>query len=262
MESNNVKIFFDESGKQGDRPTTMGGLLIPSLVYDNKVIQNINDRLKSKEFELHWKNYSGHSEKGEVIKKVIQSIMKFSSLISFNIINYKKPNDKNIDTKLFEDMIYSKLPERILYGLLRNHGNNAKVDVDIFIEKATEYEKRNLKENISQQLNIQAMYRGQNYKINNCYYREKNEEVGVEVTDLLLGIIRTIILNKDNSNKLKNKNKLIVELLKDENFYFFLSNINYFEWSNDTELSKIDFKYYIQLFLSKQEEWIQYLIEK
>lgn len=261
MQINKVKIFFDESGKQADRPTTMGGLLIPSLVYDNEIIQKINDKLNKKEFHLHWKNYSGHSETKALIKESIDSIMKFSSLISFNIINYKKPIDKNCDQLLFEDMIYTKLPERILYGLLRDHGNNAKIDVEIFIERATEYEKRKLKEKITQLLNIHAIYRGQNYNIINCYYKEKNEEIGVEITDLLLGIIRSIILNKDDSNKSKRKNELIVELLKNKNFYSFLLNINYFEWSNDNDLKKIDFKHYIQLFLAKQENWIQYLID-
>src|SRR3712207_6021424 len=110
---NKVKIFFDESGKDGDRPTTMGGLLIPDLVYSNKIIQDINDKLKKQEFTLHWKNYSGHSDSTNLIKDTVNTIMKFSSLLSFNIINYKKPINKDYNNDLFEDMIYLKLPERI-----------------------------------------------------------------------------------------------------------------------------------------------------
>lgn len=262
MENNQVKIFFDESGKRKDNPTTMGALLIPNLVYENEIIQSINDELHKKEFELHWKDYRGDSEKKALILNTISSVMKFSSLLSFNIINYKKPNDYNWDEQLFKDMVYAKLPERIFYGLLRHHGNNVSIEAEIFIEKATEYEGRKLKETIPHQLNIQAMYRGENYKIVNCDYKEKNEEIGVEIVDLILGIIRTIILNKSDSKKSIAKNELIVELLKDKNFYSFMSNIKYFEWSSDYELKKIDFNYYIQLFLSKQETWINYLAEK
>ncbi|HBJ2608367.1 DUF3800 domain-containing protein [Clostridium sporogenes] len=262
MEKNQVKIFFDESGKRSNKPTTMGGILIPKLVYESEIIQSINNRLQNKEFELHWKNYGGDSEKKQIILDIISYLMKFSSLISFNIINYKKPNDCNWHECLFEEMVYTKLPERIFYGLLRNYGSDASLEAEVFIEKATEYEGRKLKENIPHQLNIQAMYRGENYKIVNCEYKEKNKEIGVEVVDLLLGIIRNIILNKNDSNKNKAKNELVVELLKNKNFYSFLSKINYFEWSSDDKLKKVEFHHYIQLFLSKQEMWINYLAEK
>lgn len=262
MEKDYVKIFFDESGKNNDRPTTMGALLIPSLVYEHEMIKAINDKLKNKEFELHWKDYGGDSEKRSLILDTITAVMKFSSMFSFNIINYKKPNLQEGDKQLFEDMIYTKLPERILYGLLREHGSDISINADIFIEKATEYDKRKLKENISHQLNIQAMYRGENYRIANCNYKEKNEEIGVELVDIILGIIRTIIINKNTSKKYIARNELIVELLKDENFNSFLSNIAYFEWSSDNELKKVDFSHYIQLFLSKQELWINYLAQK
>lgn len=262
MEKDYVKIFFDESGKNKDSPTTMGALLIPSLVYEHEIIKAINNKLKNKEFELHWKDYGGDSEKRSLILNVMADVMKFSSMFSFNVINYKKPNLQEGDKQLFEDMIYTKLPERILYGLLRQHGREISINADIFIEKATEYNKRKLKENIPHQLNIQAMYRGENYRIENCDYKEKNEEIGVELVDIILGIIRTIIINKNTSKKYIARNELIVELLKDDNFNSFLSNIAYFEWSSDNELKKVDFKYYIQLFLSKQELWINYLAQK
>ncbi|MCS6112581.1 DUF3800 domain-containing protein [Clostridium botulinum] len=262
MENNQVKIFFDESGKNNDRPTTMGALLIPNLVYENEIIKSFNNRLQKREFELHWKDYGGDSEKRNLILDFITTIMKFSSTFSFNIINYRKPNLQEGDKHIFEDMIYTKLPERILYGLLRQHGSDISINADIFIEKATEYDKRKLKQNIPHQLNIQAIYRGENYRIKNCYYKEKNEEIGVELVDIILGIVRTIILNKNTSKKYIARNELIVELLKDKNFNSFLSKIGYFEWSSDYELKKINFNYYIQLFLSNQESWINYLAQK
>lgn len=262
MENDQVKIFFDESGKNKDTPTTMGALLIPSLVYENETIKAINNKLQNREFELHWKDYGGHIEKRNLILEIMTTVMKFSSMFSFNIINYRKPNVQEGDKILFEDMIYSKLPERILYGLLRQHGSDISIHADIFIEKATEYDKRKLKENIPHQLNIQAMYRGENYRVENCDYKEKNEEIGVEIVDIILGMVRAIILNKSISKKDKARNDLIVELLKDENFNSFLSKIGYFEWSSDNELKNIDFSYYIKLFLSKQESWIDYLAKK
>lgn len=262
MEKDYVKIFFDESGKNNDVPTTMGALLIPSLVYEHEKINVINDKLKNKEFELHWKDYGGDSEKRTLILNIMNDVMKFSPMFSFNVINYKKPNMQEGDKDLFEDMIYSKLPERIFYGLLRQHGRGISIQADVFIEKDGQYDKRQLKENIPHQLNIQAMYRGENYRIASCDYKSKNSEIGVELVDIILGVIRTIIINKNTSIKYMARNELIVELLKDKNFNSFLSNIAYFEWSSDNELKKIDFKHYIQLFLSKQEAWINYLAEK
>ncbi len=62
-------------------------------------------------------------------------------------------------------MIYTKLPERILYGLLRHYGNNVYLEANIFIEYSTEYQKNELHKKVKEQLNIQSLYRGERFKV-------------------------------------------------------------------------------------------------
>ncbi len=260
MSEVNVKIFFDESGSDDDPVKTMGGILIPSKVYSVKNIQQINNQLKNKEFRLHWTQYNGYHEEDK--KHYLDTIMSFSkylSLCSFNVIHYERPEKLNKDK--FNNMVYSKLPERICYGLLRHQGANADIETDIFIEKANKYQSIELDKKLREQLNIQSIYRGEKYKVNKFYYKNKNEEIGVELTDLLLGIVRTIIFNKNSSRTYKAKNELVVEFLKIEEFFSFLSNIKYFEWKNSHQLKQIDFNKYIKLFLAQQENWLNYLEE-
>lgn len=252
-----VKIFFDESGKRDDRPTTMGGLLIPNKIYELDIFKKYNEKLKNNEFKIHWTDFKGKYDHIELIKNLIYDLMKVSSMFDFNVINYVKPI--GIDKDKFEEMIYTKLPERIFYGLLRFHGCDSNINAELFIENATEYSKRDLSNKIQEQLNIQAIYRGEIFTIKNCEYKTKNTEIGVELTDLILGIIRTIIINSNTSGSKIKKNSLVVELLKIEDFYVFLSNIKYFEWTSNYELKKLNFNQYIKLFLSQQSNWLDYL---
>ncbi|MBV4416528.1 hypothetical protein [Clostridium tyrobutyricum] len=129
-------------------------------------------------------------------------------------------------------MIYTKLPERIFYGLLRFHGCSSNISANLFIEDATEYHKVKLSDKIKEQLNIQAMYRSENFSILDCDYKSKNVEIGVGLTDLILEI---------------------------KDFYTFLSNIKYFEWTGAYDLKEINFSQYIESFLSQQDSWLDYL---
>lgn len=264
MKDVNIEIFFDESGKNKDRPTTMGGLLIPKGTYQSSDFQDLNKRLCNDEITLHWTSYRGDSKDMKNIKEVISTFATYSSLMDFNMINYIKPD--RIKQSIFDDMIYSKLPERIIYGLLRYKGLDSVVNANICIEKATEYEKRNLKKLIKDQLDIQSIYRGENFKILKCDYYTKNQQIGLEITDLILGFIRTIINNdkytKELSKTKRAKNKLVVELLKNKSFYNFMSNIDYFEWTSSSELKQVDFSGYIKSFLSNSEDWLNHLKEE
>ena len=66
---------------------------------------------------------------------------------------------------------------------------------------------------------------------------------------------------EDISNTKKAKNQLVVELFKNQNFYNFMSKIDYFEWTSSSELKQVDFSNYIKLFLSNSNEWLKYLKE-
>lgn len=252
-----VNLFFDESGKNSDKIKTMGSLMIPEMVYNSEEIVNLNKELQEDKFSLHWTQFNGGKDESESYINIVNTFSKYLSLCEFNVIRYDYP--PNVPKDKLDKMIYSKIPERVMYGLLRFQGKGIDVHADIYVEDATMYKKIRLHENICDDMNKQSLYRGTNFTIDNFKYKHKNEEIGVELTDTILGIIRNIIDNNNGSNRSKKKNNLIIELLKNEQFYKFLSNIKFFEWNYSNSLTKVDFSDYINIFLSSQPEWINYL---
>lgn len=257
----NVKLFFDESGtNNGNKLSLMGGLLIPEKLYFSETFKNLNNDLRQRKYNLHWKDFKGDSREKRVYQEVINIFSKYSSLCSFNVIHYHlPPNSNQSDLK---EMFYSKLPERVLYGLLRSQPEYNGVSADIYIEFSTEYEKLGIKESLPKSMNYQALYRGHKFNINSCSYSNKHEEIGVELSDVILGIIRNIIENSNDSKRLEKKNELIVEFLKNDSFKNFLCNIKFFEWKNSDNLHKVDFSNYVNSFLASQSTWIEYISDE
>lgn len=108
--------------------------------------------------------------------------------IKMNVINYDQSMIqqqlnffKNVDGKLGDSTIYMKFPERLIYGPLRNYGRHSSIDTKILIEEATEYKKSNVKlrEQLPRQLNMQAIYRGENFKVTHSDYKTKGEAIGL-----------------------------------------------------------------------------------
>lgn len=254
-----VNLFFDESGKGKDPIKTMGSLMIPDKIYKCEEIVSLNNRLKENEFELHWTQYDGGQNESTIYREIISVFSKYLSLCEFNVIRYEYP--QNIDKKKLETMIYSKLPERVMYGLLRYQGRGIDIKADIYVEDADMYRSIELHKNLLNEMNRQSLYRGTHFTINKFEYKHKNEEIGVELTDVILGIIRNIIDNRDSKRSNK-KNRMIVELLKNEEFNKFLRNIKYFEWNYSSSLTRVDFSDYINIFLAGQDEWMDYLASK
>jgi hypothetical protein len=262
LQTDSLKVFFDESGKRSNKPNLMGGLAIPSKIYYSPNFEIYSQKLKDHEIALHWNQCTGDSKIRTTIIDVISLLAKYHRTIKFNVINYDYStlaSRKAFEKDLIEKMIYTKFPERIIYGLLRGYGRNVYMETDIYIEDSTEYRAFKLNEVIKDQLNIQALYRGEQYVVENSSLVPKNVEIGVELTDLLLGIIRTVIENKsdDHSKAVKIKNGVIIELIKNDQFYAFLERIRYFEWTNAKELTEIGFNDYLQLFLaSHHDKWV------
>ncbi len=253
-----VNLFFDESGKdKKDTIKLMGSLMIPEKVYNCEDIVNLNNRLKKDDFKLHWTQYDGGKNESEIYKEIINVFSRYISLCGFNVIRYDYP--EGVCKQKLDNMIYSKLPERVMYGLLRYQGKGIEINADIYVEEATMYKSIKLHETLCREMNRQSLYRGTNFIINGFEYKKKNEEIGVELTDVLLGIIRNIIINRNESKRLKKKNMLITELLKNRKFNEFIRNIKYFEWNYSSRLNQIEFSDYVDIFLSNQNEWIEYL---
>ena len=168
-----VNLFFDESGKNDDAVKTMGSLMIPEKVYNCKEIVALNERLRKEEFELHWTKYNGGNSEAKIYKEIVEAFSKYLSLCEFNMIRYDYPS--NVNKQKIEKMIYSKIPERVMYGLLRYQGKGIDINADIYVENATMYDSIGLHESLSKEMNRQALYRGTNFEINKFEYKYKNE---------------------------------------------------------------------------------------
>lgn len=247
-------IFFDESGKKDDHPILMGGLSLPKAVYSRAEFNAVQGT------RTHWVDFKHQNS----MRMLIELIAKFESVVKINVINYNYTEIENLTTKFTPPKdkefatrtIYAKFPERIFYGLLRRNVNYLSVTSDIVIEKATEYEQY-VQDVVEKQLNVQAIYRAENFKVNSCVLKPKGTDIGLEITDLLLGIIRFIIKNepRSKSNRQEKKVKFVVDLLKQESVYCLLSQrIMFFEWTKGSELKEVEFNSYIKSFISKNED--------
>ena len=80
-------------------------------------IDNLNKRLQENEFKLHWTKYNGGLSESKIYRDLIDIFSRYASLCEFNVIRYDYPHD--INKEKIDRMIYSKMPERVMYGLLR-----------------------------------------------------------------------------------------------------------------------------------------------
>lgn len=243
----NLEIFFDESGKHGNPPMIMGGISIPEKVYQIECIQNLNKKLQSERKSYHFTSYNGDRSMERRIIELFTEMSPYLYMCRANILLYTK---KDCGNDQFNDMVYSKFPERIFYGLLRDNGQLMNINANIFMEEATEY--RDFPERFKMQLNSQALYRGENFKINTCTSVPKFSEIGVEFTDLVLGIIRIILTFeniKDQSGKTsREKRKLVNKLINIPEVYSFFETLKYFEWNRTQSLKEVKFKNYLDAY--------------
>ncbi|WP_201715465.1 DUF3800 domain-containing protein [Rossellomorea arthrocnemi] len=261
--NHSIKVFFDESGKNQKHPHLMAGLLIPSQYYSSVAVQELNQIIKTS--KLHWTDYNGDSKKRNQIWKILRTILKDERLLTMNIISYNQSKIEQNSKKLAsmypdiaDQTIFMKFPERIIYGLLRGYGSHVHLDTQIFIEDDSQYHnnKYDLRTQLFQQLNIQSIYRGERFTIKEVDYLPKQTEVGIEITDILLGIVRSIIRNEESTTRsTREKNNLIISLLKAEPaFSTFLSRIKYYEWGIAHELVEVNFDSYLNIFINSNIE--------
>lgn len=242
-----LNIFYDESGKKGSPPMLMGAISISEIIYTNDIINAINKELKEGKIKYHFTKYDGNRGQKKSIINLFTTISPYLHTFRANIIQYKK-GDVPVD--LFTDMVYSKFPERVFYGLLRCKGNLMKIDATIYMEYASEYKK--FPEIFKKQLNTQSLYRGERFNIEKCLLVPKNEQIGVELCDIILGIIRVILdfekATVEMSKTYASKVELVNEILNIPNVYEFFNNIKYFEWDNIQSLKEIRFKDYLDTY--------------
>ena len=85
--------------------------------------------------------------------------------------------------------------------------------------------------------------------------RAKGEEIGVEMTDLLLGIAGLILDNPVSpGNKKKAKINLTLKLLKYNKMQPFLKNLRLFQLKNSNQLIEANVGTSIKLFIARNYE--------
>lgn len=257
-----VFVFLDESGKR-EKPSLIGGLSIPRSIYERSEFREMSGEIA--DTTVHWTRYGGDTKERDLITRIVRCLCRFEPMIKFNAIQFNQSileHNASFDFEqppLADLTIYTKFPERIIYGLLRKYGKYTRLTADIIIEEASEYVSYHLNEKLLEQLNVQSLYRGERFLIRSSRFRPKGQEPGLELTDILLGIIRSIMRNDDikASHRKREKTKLILTLLQDPAFHRLLANIKYFEWSDSQDLREIDFSSYLQAFLSNHHElWL------
>lgn len=258
LKTETLNVFFDESGKRKDKPNLMGALSIPNNLYTSPTFELMSQKLRDGLLKLHWTEYTGYEKQKSDISEAVRILSSYNQMIKFFIINYDYSvisGKKGFEKYIVDEMIYTKFPERIIYGLLRRYGKNVFIEANIFVEDSSEYQSFKLHERLKEQLNIQSLYRGERFFITNSSLRPKGQEIGIELVDLLLGISRAIIVNQNSDKKgISSKNDLVIQLLKDSNFYALLKNVRCFEWEDSQELSEVSFRDYLQLFLANHHQ--------
>lgn len=129
------------------------------------------------------------------------------------------------------------------------------MDAEVVIENGTEYDTGTVKEVVEKELNVQGIYRGEAFKVSNVDLKGKGVDVGLEIVDLLLGIMRMIIINQSDSARKRKKNKFIIQLFKETpEFKKLLERVRFFEWNQNEALKDVNFSKYIEMFLASNKE--------
>lgn len=268
-------LFFDESKSRDEildlDLTLMASLLIPDSLYNSTEIQEVNNKLKSRSIKIHFKEYSNYKNRQfntytDVLKKVLGESGAKVKYYKFNVVAFSDneyvDNHVAYTPSVLKSMVYSKIPERVIYGSIRNISKYKPTEAKLYIEESTEYRIKELHKLIKEQLNVQALYRNDAFKIGKSGLYPKNKEIGIEITDLLLGIISLIIRNPPmyqtdgrlTSKTLKEKKKFIY---KNKNILEpMLNNVNYFEMNGVDRLTKRDFSIFFHEFILSYEQEI------
>ena len=258
MDHDRIKynIFFDESEVKSLRIkmdiSLMGCLRMPESLYKTPAIQALTDQLRDRSIKLHFTDYNNRLFKmySKVLKEFFGENGENVKYLKFNLISYSKDEYINghtaFDKVSMKDMEYAKIPERVIYGSIRNISKYKPTEARLFIENSTEYTRIGLHNILKKQLNVQSLYRNDNFVIKTSLLYPTGKEIGIELTDLILGIISIVIRNAvtvDSTGRVISKN-----LFSKKDFIYkhrvliesILKNVYYFEMNGLDRLTKRD----------------------
>lgn len=267
-------VFFDESEVESLRTnmaiSLMGCLRVPGSLYSNPQIQNLTKQLRNGSMKLHFNEYNARFFKtySQVLKEFFGENGENVKYMKFNLIAYTKDeyiNNHTAFTKTsMKRMEHAKIPERVIYGSIRNISKYKPTKVRLYIENSTEYSQFKLHNMLKEQLNVQALYRNDNFVIDTSLLYPKGKEIGIEITDMILGIISIVIRNGSSiddtgritSKKLYEKKNLIFK--HKDLIESIFRNIYYFEMNGLDRLTRRDFTPFWNEFVIRFEQELMF----
>lgn len=260
-------IFFDESGKidrQKSKYSYYGALGIKKSHYEY-IKEILSD--DSNKRELHFQKFNLTD-----IERYLSVLSEVLNKASFNV--YLVDRDKalniadrlSISTSKLRELLYIKIPERLIYGILRHLIDF--YNIDIYIDKCDEYDKYDIKSKLEYQLNAQAIYRDKKYFVKNVTQIDSKDDIILQSTDVFLGIISFLVEGKYLSikeNLSENEFKYIINTVNESEKQALISSYRYNEVRKEYVLNvKNDEKKlsYVNQLFEKNNYYTQSSIQK
>jgi hypothetical protein len=234
------RAFFDESTRRNNLPdqpdlSLTGSLLIPLYYYKSDKFSDYNSKLRKGECSFHFTNYSRRHEEAysRLLKTLLGDEGQYIHFLKLNILAFSDngylSNIPAYNRRNSQRLTHMKLPERVLYGALRDVSRFKPTRVNLYIEDSSEYTHLKLNTVLKNRLNEQAIYRNDSFFVRESYLIPKGKQIGVELTDLLIGIIGLIIQNdslnncgepgKDKQEFIFEHKDILEKMIKEVNYY-------------------------------------------
>ena len=188
-------VFFDESGKIDRQKNTYsyyGALGIKKSEHEQL---NNEFLVASRGRELHFQKFSLTN-----VDMYLAVMSKLLEVANFNIYMVETEKafgiaDKlSIDISKLRELLYIKIPERLIYGILRHLDDF--YGINIYIDECKEYDNYDIKSKLEYQLNAQSIYRNKSYMINEVAQMDSKSDICLQGIDVLIGALSFIIDRK------------------------------------------------------------------
>lgn len=187
-------VYFDESNKI-TKTDIFEFSYYGALSCDELVASQLNS-IHNSQTELHFSQFN--LKQLPTYVEYINKLIKLNFYFNIFIINsseiFSVCNNIDISYDNIRPLLYIKIPERLVYGITRNL--ISKNSVEIYIDNNTEYTKYDLETKLKEQLNSQSIYRKLNYSVSKVNSLDSKNNIMLQLTDVLVGIISFIFEKK------------------------------------------------------------------
>lgn len=177
-------VFQDESGEIDDTYFFSGATVIPEL--EMQKLQAIEDEVRSnKKFydEFHFQKMS--RKRYHAYKELLMKSLSELSFLHKTIV-VSKHNCNLLYFGNQSHIAYNYYTRQVIYYLIKDLNGN----IFIFPDDKNRIKKDNFIDYLDYQLNFDAFYHGLNYHVSLIEPHSSKNDIGLQLNDLLLGVIR------------------------------------------------------------------------